>query len=217
MTPASASFSLKVVATDTESTMASTATPPRRSCSAREIPSLSNIARSSGSTSSRLASAGLGLRGRVVADVLVVDRLVGDVLPGRLGQRQPVAVRAQAPFEQPVWLVLLGGDQSDDVLAQPRGDDVGIEIGDEAVLVLAARELGDVARQTAVAPLIACLPLLLDPCFTPVISRRDLRATDLEATDLGPLISGPVLFGPVTCQASDLEGAHGRLLVAGVR
>ena len=54
MMPTSASFSLNVVATETESKIASTATPPRRSCSASEMPSLSNIARSSGSTSSRL-------------------------------------------------------------------------------------------------------------------------------------------------------------------
>src|SRR5437588_2441388 len=45
MTPASASLALKVVATDTESMTASTATPERRSCSAREMPSLSNSAR----------------------------------------------------------------------------------------------------------------------------------------------------------------------------
>ena len=61
MTPASASLALNVVATDTESTTASIATPERRSCSAREMPSLSNIARSSGSTSSRLPGAALGL------------------------------------------------------------------------------------------------------------------------------------------------------------
>ena len=55
---------------------------------------------------------GLRLRGRVVADVLVVDRPVVDVLPVRLGESEPVAVGAQAPFEQPLRLVLLGRDQS---------------------------------------------------------------------------------------------------------
>ncbi len=57
MTPASASLAWKVVATDTESTTASIATPERRSCSAKEMPSFSNMARSSGSTSSMLESA----------------------------------------------------------------------------------------------------------------------------------------------------------------
>jgi hypothetical protein len=61
MTPTSANFFLKVVATDTESTIASTATPLRRSCSPREIPSLSNISRTSGSTSSMLATCFFGL------------------------------------------------------------------------------------------------------------------------------------------------------------
>ena len=101
---------------------------------------------------------GLGLGGGVVDDVLVVDGSVGDVLPGRLGERQPVAVRAQAPFEQPLRLVLLGCDQRDDVLAQSRGDDVGVEIGDEAVLVLLARQLGDIARRAGhrAPPVAAC-------------------------------------------------------------
>src|ERR1019366_9940020 len=95
----------------------------------------------------------------VVADVLVVDGPVGNVLPGRFGESQPVAVRARAPFEQPLRLVLLGGDQRDDVLAQPRGNNIGVEIGDEAVLVLAARQLGDIARCAGhrAPPTAACL------------------------------------------------------------
>src|SRR3546814_14953546 len=58
ITPTSASAALKVVTTETESMMASTATPERRSCSASELPRLSNVARISGSTSSRLAGPG---------------------------------------------------------------------------------------------------------------------------------------------------------------
>ena len=58
ITPASAKVSLNVVATETESMMASIATPESRSCSASEMPSLSKVARISGSTSSRLAGAG---------------------------------------------------------------------------------------------------------------------------------------------------------------
>ena len=102
---------------------------------------------------------GLGPRGGVVADVLVVDGSVGDVLPVRLGESQPVAVGAQAPFEQPLRLVLLGRDQRDDVLAESRGDDIGVEIGDEPVLVLPARQLGDVARYAGhrAPPVAACL------------------------------------------------------------
>jgi hypothetical protein len=41
-----------VVATETESNTASTATPDRRFCSSSEMPSFSKVARSSGSTSS---------------------------------------------------------------------------------------------------------------------------------------------------------------------
>ena len=55
MTPALPSSSRKVVAMDTESKTASTATLASRFCSCSGIPSLSNVASRSGSTSSRLA------------------------------------------------------------------------------------------------------------------------------------------------------------------
>ena len=58
MMPSFASFSRNVVATDTLSKTASTATPASICCSASGIPSFSNVARTSGSTSSRLVSSG---------------------------------------------------------------------------------------------------------------------------------------------------------------
>ena len=48
-------MSLKVVATETESITISTATPDNFFCSSMEIPSLSKVFNSSGSTSSRLS------------------------------------------------------------------------------------------------------------------------------------------------------------------
>ena len=56
MMPTLASFSLKVVATETLSNTASTATPASIFCSSSGMPSLSKVARTSGSTSSRLFS-----------------------------------------------------------------------------------------------------------------------------------------------------------------
>ena len=56
MIPSSASLSLKVVATDTESNTASTATPAITFCSSSGMPSLSKVALISGSRSSRLSS-----------------------------------------------------------------------------------------------------------------------------------------------------------------
>ncbi len=58
MMPSSASFDRKVVATDTLSNTASTATPDSSFCSSRGMPSLSNVLRSSGSTSSSELSTG---------------------------------------------------------------------------------------------------------------------------------------------------------------
>src|SRR5919202_25657 len=73
------------------------------------------------------------LRRRVVGDRLVVGRLVLHVRPVRLAHRLPAAERLEAPLEQPRRLVLLRGDEADRLLAQPRRDGVGLDLGDEAV------------------------------------------------------------------------------------
>ncbi len=57
MMPYACSFSRNVVATETLSNTASTATPASSICSSSGIPSLSNVRFTSGSTSSRLFSA----------------------------------------------------------------------------------------------------------------------------------------------------------------
>ena len=58
MMPSSASLAWNVVPTETLSNTASTATPAMRFCSSSGMPSLSNVALISGSTSSRLFSFG---------------------------------------------------------------------------------------------------------------------------------------------------------------
>ena len=58
MMPSSASLSRNVVATDTLSKTASTATPASICCSSSGMPSFSNVFRTSGSTSSMLLSSG---------------------------------------------------------------------------------------------------------------------------------------------------------------
>src|ERR1051325_6783024 len=57
ITPCFLSFSLYVVATETESKTASTATPANCFCSDKGMPNFSNVRSNSGSTSSRLALA----------------------------------------------------------------------------------------------------------------------------------------------------------------
>jgi hypothetical protein len=81
------------------------------------------------------------LRRGVVADPLVVDFRVPDLRPGRLLHREPVAERLEAPLGEPDRLVLLRGDQADHVLRKTLRDDVGFDVRDETVLVLAARQL----------------------------------------------------------------------------
>src|SRR5438876_9115329 len=72
---------------------------------------------------------------RVVADRLVVDGPVRHVRPVGLRHLEPVAVRLEPPLEHPLWLTLLGRNQPDDVLAQARRNDIGLDVGDEPVLV----------------------------------------------------------------------------------
>ncbi len=78
----------------------------------------------------------LGLGRRIVGDGLVVDGRVVDVGPSGLLHAEPVSVGPKSPFEQEGGLFLLGRDERDDVLVQPRRDGVRFHVGIEAVLVL---------------------------------------------------------------------------------
>ena len=88
----------------------------------------------------------LFLRRGVINDVLVVDRPVRNVRPGRLLHREPHAIGLEAPLEQPLGLALLGRDQADDVFGQAARCRVLLDVGDEAVLVLSIREFLDGLR-----------------------------------------------------------------------
>src|SRR2546425_12399460 len=65
----------------------------------------------------------------------VVDGAVLHVRPMWLGHLHPVSVPLEAPVEHPFRLALLRRDEPDDVLAQARGNDLGLDVGDEPVLV----------------------------------------------------------------------------------
>ena len=49
-------------------------------------------------------------------------------------------VGLEAPFQQPLRLVLLGGNQADDVLAQAAGDGFGLDVADESPLIFLIRK-----------------------------------------------------------------------------
>ena len=145
ITPALPSVSRNVVATDTLSNTASTATcvpctlsgstPARIARSFSGMPSFSYIFSSSGSTSSRLFEARFALGRRVVVQVLVVDRRMLDARPMRLGHLPPGGEGLQPPLQQPFGLLLARGDQPDDVLVQPLGREVHLDVRLEAPLV----------------------------------------------------------------------------------
>src|SRR3546814_3131189 len=86
------------------------------------------------------------LRRRIIVDVLEVDRRMADLGPARLAllalHLQPGAKGLQTPLQHPFRLALLARDEADGVLAQTLGQDVGFNVGDEAVFVFAA-EIAD--------------------------------------------------------------------------
>ena len=82
----------------------------------------------------------------VVADGLEVDIGHLEVTPFGRGEGEPVTVGLEAEVEHPVGLAFLARDEADDVLVEAYGDDVGVDIGDEAVFIVAA---GDVVENAA--------------------------------------------------------------------
>jgi hypothetical protein len=83
----------------------------------------------------------LQLRRRVVDDVLVVDLRVMHVGPGRLIHRQPVAIGLEPPLEHELRLPLLLRDRTDDPLVQAARHRFGLDVGDEAVLVVSLSQI----------------------------------------------------------------------------
>jgi hypothetical protein len=78
----------------------------------------------------------------VVADRLVVDRRVRDLRPVvRLHHLLPTREGFEPPLDHPRRLALLLRDEADHVLAEAGLDDVHLDVGGEAELVIAAGEL----------------------------------------------------------------------------
>ena len=61
--------------------------------------------------------------------------------PVGLFHLQPLSVGPQSEIEQESGLILLAGDQPNNILAQPLGDLLGFDIGHEAVLVRLADQI----------------------------------------------------------------------------
>ena len=77
----------------------------------------------------------------IVGDGLIVDVGHLEVAPSGLFQSEPVAVGIQAELQQPVRLALRHGDEAHDIFRQTLLDDVRLDVGGEAVLVLLLRHL----------------------------------------------------------------------------
>src|SRR5262249_5683707 len=79
-------------------------------------------------------------------DRLVVDLRIADVRPSRLLERKPVPIRLEPPLGQEIGLALLGRDETNDALVEPRGHGVLLDVGDEAVPIAPFDEVVEVLR-----------------------------------------------------------------------
>ena len=108
-----------------------------------------------------LGAVAIGLGRGVINNVLVVDLGVVDVGPRGLFEGQPVAVGLEAPFEEPCGLVLLGGNQADDIFAKAAGNGIGFDVGDETPLIFLIGKcfdgVGGIANQDM---LLNCWPII---------------------------------------------------------
>ena len=83
----------------------------------------------------------LRARGRVIADRLIINRLILYMRPTRLLHRLPMAERLQPPVEQPLRLLFLGRDVPNHILVQPRRQRVRFHIRVETPLVFLLNKL----------------------------------------------------------------------------
>ena len=158
ITPAFFSSSLKVVATETESNTASTATRPDANSPAAVAvlaDAGENLLLLQRNAEPRIGlqdlridlveagQSGVALRRGVVVEILVVDLRIVHARPGRLLHAEPAAIGLQPPLGHPFRLVLLRRDEADDVLVQPLRREVGLDVGREAVFVLVDVERPD--------------------------------------------------------------------------
>ena len=63
--------------------------------------------------------------------------------PPRHLECQPVAVGLEAEIEKPLRLLLFRRDKTYDVLIEPDGDNIGVDVADKAVFILAGGGVGD--------------------------------------------------------------------------
>ena len=54
-----------------------------------------------------------------------------------------MAVRLETELQEPLWLTLLLRDQADGLFAEPLADGLGIDVGGEAIFVIARGDLVD--------------------------------------------------------------------------
>ena len=142
MTPFLASSVWKVVPTETLSKTASMATPARRPRSCRGNPASRRSRAISGRRPRGSWPVAPFLRRGEVDDVLEIDGRIMDFGPrGRL-HREPVAECLEPPFEHPLGLPFLGGNEPDDVFVQARRRRLGLDVV-RTVLIVAFDEAGN--------------------------------------------------------------------------
>ena len=148
MMPSEASRSLNVVATDTLSNTASTATPARTApLLERDAELLVRLEELRVHLVEALRGVFLRLGGGVVGDRLVVDGGDGEARPVRFAHLAPASIGIEAPLEHECGLALDLRHPRDHLLVEPRGQGLGFDVGHEPLFVLAPDEGFDVVRR----------------------------------------------------------------------
>ena len=82
------------------------------------------------------AQLGLRLGRSVIIGILIIDRINVELGPIGHLHRQPMAIGLQPPFEHPFGLILLGGDETNGVFAQPLGRELRVDVARPAMLII---------------------------------------------------------------------------------
>ncbi len=76
------------------------------------------------------------LGGGVIINTLIVDRPVGHPRPTRFLHGQPATIGVEPPIQHPLRLILFGRDETDGVFVEPLGSLLGFDDGLEPILIL---------------------------------------------------------------------------------
>ena len=95
---------------------------------------------------------------------MVIDLGITQSSPVGLFEGEPVAKRLEPELQQEIRLLFLGRDQANDLFTETLGDLVGLNLGDEAVLVRLADEIPCGGTGHSAQPAVALIVSVVMVC-----------------------------------------------------